>query len=193
LETWIQQGVLRTTLDVEQTIDALLTCSIAPGDGIACKLAHQFALGDDEKRFVLLNEYLCAGRWCRETLEASLSMGERLKQLAVNAGWPGRVPPSKVHHSTVFGWLTGQADVPCDQAVAALLYSSCTGLVSACVRLVPLGHTDGQRILSRLRIKIEDLVLQILRSDLDDLGSFAPMHEWACKQHETLYSRLFQS
>jgi len=72
------------------------------------------------------------------------------------------------------------------QALGALL-------VSAAVRLVPLGQTDGQRITAAL----EPIVLAAARSaiarPLDDLGSAAPMIDWTSMQHETQHTRLFRS
>ncbi len=97
------------------------------------------------------------------------------------------------HHSVAFGWLASANRVSHFETVAAYLYASCAGLVSACVRLVPLGHTDGQRILTALRSIICGLAGDCLSRDLPDICSFAPLHEWACIEHESLYSRLYQS
>lgn len=192
-ETWVQNETLTTAADVEQAIGALLVSSTAPSDGVACSLAHRFAVAEDLQALIRLNEYLTAGRWCPEPLAASLNMGERLKQLALNTGWAETLPELKMHHSVVFGWLSGKIGISAQEAVAAYLYSSVTGLVSACVRLVPLGHTDGQRILTAMRAVIGQLVPTCLEKEIEDLGGFAPLNEWAAKQHETLYSRLFQS
>ncbi|HEY9731168.1 MAG TPA: urease accessory protein UreF [Drouetiella sp.] len=192
-ETWVQNETLTRAADVERAIETLLTSSIAPNDGVACSLAHRFAVNKDLKALLRLNEYLTAGRWCPEPLAASLNMGERLKQLALNTGWAESLPDLKMHHSVVFGWLSGEIGIHAEDAVAAYLYSSVAGLVSASVRLVPLGHTDGQRILTVMRTVIARLVPDCLCKDLEDLGGFAPLSEWAAKEHETLYSRLFQS
>jgi urease accessory protein UreF len=44
-----------------------------------------------------------------------------------------------------------------------------------------------------MRAVIRQLVPTCLEKEIEDLGGFAPLNEWAAKQHETLYSRLFQS
>lgn len=193
METWVQDGVLVDAAAVKEALQALLVSSIAPNEGVACSLAHRFACDNDDHSFRVLNDYLTAGRWCDEPLAASLNMGERLIQLSLKTGWLPKMPAAGAHHCAVFGWLAGAVGIPREQAVAAYLYSCIGSLVSACVRLVPLGHTDGQRILTGLKTTIESHVPGCLQSGLDDLGGFAPMNEWACKKHETLYSRLFQS
>ena len=193
LETWVQKGRLTSAAEVESALQTLLLSSIAPTEGVACGLAHRSCGREDQSSFRTINAYLSAGRWCPEQLEASLRMGDRLKQLSAKIAWAGSVPPGDTHHCTVFGWLACAAGISQEQTVAAYLYSSMASLMSACVRLVPLGHTDGQLVLTRLRACIEPLVATVLAKEIDDIGGFAPMHEWACKQHETLYSRLFQS
>jgi urease accessory protein len=193
LETWVQAGTLKTATNVEAALLAMLDSSLAPSEGVSCALAHSYAMYDDRASFNVLNEQLTASKWCKEPLEASLRIGERMKNLAVNAGWLSDCPDGATHHSAAFGWIAARLSVDAQDAVAAYLLNTMTSLVSACVRMVPLGHTDGQRIVTRLRRQIDSLVPQCMTASLDDLGSFAPMNEWACREHESLYSRLFQS
>jgi urease accessory protein len=66
-------------------------------------------------------------------------------------------------------------------------------LVSAAVRLVPLGQTAGQRILASLQETVIAAGRAALERPLDDIGSAAPLFEWASMKHETQYTRLFRS
>jgi urease accessory protein len=65
--------------------------------------------------------------------------------------------------------------------------------VSAGVRLIPLGQTDGLRVLARLEPSIPPLVTRALGASLDDIGGAAVMADIASMQHETQYTRLFRS
>lgn len=193
LETWVQEGTLKTAANVEAALLAILDSCIAPSEGVSCALAHSYSMNDDRAAFNVLNEQLTASKWCSEPLAGSLRMGDRMKNLAVNAGWLSDCPTGDAHHSATFGWIAAKLSVDVQDAVAAYLLNTMISLVSACVRMVPLGHTDGQRIVTRLRRHIDPLVPKCVATSLDDLGSFAPMNEWACREHESLYSRLFQS
>ena len=82
-------------------------------------------------------------------------------------------------------------DLP--STISAYLYTSSSALVAACVKLVPLGHTDGQRILSSLSSVIETTAIGCLADEVLDISGFSPMQEWASFEHQRLYSRLFQS
>jgi len=195
LETWVQDGQLNDAEEVYQALSMLFELKIAPIEGSACALAHKAAIEMDNSLFCQLNEYLSAIKWTSESLAASTSMGRRLMQLALDAKWIGAPPPGEqIHHCSAFGWICGSSGLGNSQSVAAYLLASMGSLVSACVRLVPLGHTDGQRILTRLRSDIAKKTAICLDASINDIGGgFAPLHESACVRHENLYSRLFQS
>ncbi len=193
LETWVQRGTFKTAKEVEGAIRTLLISSVAPQEGIACALAHQYREAGNFEDFQRLNQYLTASRWSIEPATASMALGQRLKNLAVRLGWSADFPEGEHHHAAVFGWLAGALGIAAHDAVAGYLFSSVNSLVSACVRLVPLGHTDGQKILLALQKTIQQQTTHCLETELEDLGGFAPLHEGACEEHRRLYSRLFQS
>lgn len=83
--------------------------------------------------------------------------------------------------------------VPLRPSLAAFLQAVAANLVSAGVRLVPLGQSDGQRALARLEPVILDAADAALSRDPEDLGAAVPMVDWCSMQHETQYTRLFRS
>jgi urease accessory protein len=93
----------------------------------------------------------------------------------------------------VVGARAAMEGVPVGVAVRAFLHAFAGNLVNAGVRLIPLGQTDGQRILAAL----EDAVLvaseQAMTATIDALGSAAFMVDLASMSHETQYTRLFRS
>jgi urease accessory protein len=66
-------------------------------------------------------------------------------------------------------------------------------MVSAGVRLIPLGQTDGLRVLASLEQKIEAGAARALLTSLDDLASAAFRADIAAMRHETQHTRLFRS
>jgi len=201
LETWCQSGLLANSDSVFACVRELLRMSVAPQDGRACALAHQFAQQNDLSNFSTLNAHLTASRWTDEPREASLKLGARFLKLSAASSIVSNLNGldlARIHHCAAFGWVCAIAGVSAADAVAAYLYTSCMAMVSASVRLIPLGQTEGQVVLARLRVEVENVVDQCLFGrngalELDDISSFAPMHEQACVEHQSLYSRLFQS
>ena len=78
-------------------------------------------------------------------------------------------------------------------ALIGYLQAFSSALVTAGVKLVPLGQTDGQRVIAALEPVVENVADAALARPLDDLGSAAPMIDLLSMRHETQYTRLFRS
>jgi len=78
-------------------------------------------------------------------------------------------------------------------ALHAYLHGASANLISAGVRLVPLGQTDGQRVLAALEPVIAATAARALITDLDGVGSAAFRADLASMRHESQYTRLFRS
>jgi urease accessory protein len=193
METWTQKEVLKDAADVQSTIEQLLQLTIGPREGVAVKIAYACAREPDWARFDALNARLSAANWSTELHQASISMGARLKTLAGKLAWTEFETAKPLHHCAVFGWLCERLGIDLPSTISAYLYTSSSALVAACVKLVPLGHTDGQRILSSLSSVIETTAIGCLADEVLDISGFSPMQEWASFEHQRLYSRLFQS
>lgn len=112
-----------------------------------------------------------------------------LSEWAADLKAQGRVPAYPV----AFGVAAARAGIGEDEAVAAFLHAFAANLVSAAIRLVPLGQTDGQRALAALEPTIMAAARAALARPFADLGAAAPMVDWCSMKHETQYTRLFRS
>jgi urease accessory protein len=83
--------------------------------------------------------------------------------------------------------------IPLTPALHAYLHAVAANLISAGVRLIPLGQTDGQRLLAAMQEIVEDTAGRALAAGLDDLGSAAFRADLASMRHESQYTRLFRS
>jgi urease accessory protein len=81
--------------------------------------------------------------------------------------------------------------IPLDQVLHA--YALTANWIYAGVRLIPLGHTDGQRVLAFLEPVIAATAKRALATSLDDAGSATFRADLASMRHETQYTRLFRS
>lgn len=79
------------------------------------------------------------------------------------------------------------------QVAALYLHSFASNLVSVAVRFVPLGQTEGQRILSDLHPLIETVAARAAEATVEDLGSMAAGADLSAMLHETMDVRLFKS
>jgi urease accessory protein len=78
-------------------------------------------------------------------------------------------------------------------ALNAFLHAVAANLISAGVRLIPLGQTDGQRLLAALELLVAATAARALATPLDKVGGAAFRADIASMRHETQYTRLFRS
>lgn len=95
--------------------------------------------------------------------------------------------------AVVFGARSARLGVPETLALPAYLQSYMANLVSAAVRLIPLGQTAGQRAIAELEEAVLSTSAQARNETLEDLGSAAFAVDLASVAHETQYTRLFRS
>lgn len=78
-------------------------------------------------------------------------------------------------------------------ALANYLHAFCANLVSAGVRLIPLGQTMGQQILKQLNDDIMPFIKKVEKLSITDLSSATLLLDWLSIKHETQYTRIFRS
>ena len=92
-----------------------------------------------------------------------------------------------------FAYASTAWDIPPHQACLGYIWSWLENLVIAAVKLVPLGQTDGQKILMNLSDRVSAVIEKAEQMTDDEVGSSSPALAIASAQHETQYTRLFRS
>ena len=117
---------------------------------------------------------------------------------AVEAVWPhpaieGLAARAEVAYPVAVGACAAAHGLPLAATAQAFMQAFAANLVSAGVRLIPLGQTDGLRVVARLEPLIPRVVADALAAGLDDVGGAAVAADIASMRHETQYTRLFRS
>ena len=95
--------------------------------------------------------------------------------------------------SVVLGIRAARQGIPAQLALVAFLSSYVANQVTAGVRLIPLGQTDGQLAIAAVEHTLLATAAEAEAGTIDDLGSAAVMVDFASMWHETQYTRLFRS
>ncbi len=111
---------------------------------------------------------------------------ESLDELA--AAWDGPVA-----YPVAVGVASAGHGIALEPALNAYLHAVTANLISAGVRLIPLGQTDGQRLLAAFEPIVTATAARALTTSLDQVGSAAFRADIAGMLHETQYTRLFRS
>jgi urease accessory protein len=96
-------------------------------------------------------------------------------------------------HACVAGVAASAHGVPLRAATLAFLHALAASLISAGIRLIPLGQTDGQRLTAATAPTILEVADEALSGSLDELGTATPLVDWCSMRHETQHTRLFRS
>jgi urease accessory protein len=148
---------------------------------------------DDVRRW---SEHLFASRGSAELRAEDQRLGNALARLLVALEIPDAAPwvaDPHATHLTLFSLACTRWEIPASTGAAGYLFSWVENQVGAATRLVPLGQTSAQRILSRATALIPAAVARAESVADEDLGFGAPAHAIAAALHETQYSRIFRS
>lgn len=140
-----------------------------------------------------------AWRGSAELALESLSQGRAFLSTTRNA-WPhpalddfARRHDGAVALPVAVGVAAAAHGLPLTATLSAYLQAFAANLVSAGVRLVPLGQSAGQRAIAALESAVADTIAAAPGRSLDELGTAALMVDWCSMRHETQYTRLFRS
>jgi urease accessory protein len=165
-------------------------------DAILASEAYSAAEGGALGRLREVNELALAMSPARERRLETQAMGTAFCS-AIRAAWADAaasfLPERDVAYPVAFGAACaaqGLSRLPCLEGFGLAFVQN---LVSAAVRLGPIGQTEGQRVTAALLPAVRDLAALAADSTLDDLGGCAFRSDLAAMRHETLYSRLFRS
>lgn len=202
LETYTQRGLITDAAALQEWLATLLRHAGQGGHLLPVALAYRATTTADWPQLERLDQLLTAMKHVRELRDASGKMGLGLLRLARQV-WPGPALEHLAalrqqgrlagHHAVVLGVLGHALGITERTTVEAAGYQWLSGMIGAALRLLPLGQTAGQRILSALLLQLPAIADDIDHQGWDDLGSAAPEFDIRAMQHETLHSRLFQS
>jgi urease accessory protein len=138
------------------------------------------------------NAIFLASRETAELRAETVQMGYSLNRLLPEL----RIAPPAVDEPSfpaAFAAAVNAWGIDPRDALQAYLWSWLENQVMAAVKAVPLGQTDGQKLLLSLGERIAPLAARAAAMSDDELGNFAPGLALLSSRHETQYSRIFRS
>ena len=189
LQDWLEAELQRGAVAVEAAALAPLQRLLQAWCAGVGESAAQ-ALADLRER----DDWLLAQREAPELRAQQRQMGRSLLQLLADLGWPlPQAPAPDLAWPTAFAWAACCLELGSPAVEEAYLYGWVANQISAAVRLVPLGPTQGQRLQLHLAELIAGQATTLAAADPQDLWSGGIGAGLAQLQHAELYSRLFRS
>ncbi|CAA7625380.1 urease accessory protein UreF [Magnetospirillum sp. UT-4] len=202
LEWAVEAGLVRDRATASDWIATLVEAGAGRSDAALLLEAHRAAAAGDRDRLDRIAELAGA---MRPTAELALEAGAQGTAFlaALATAWPdpwldawhrdlkGR--GGGAAYAVAVGAATARAGIAETDALSAFLHAFAANLVSAAVRLVPLGQTDGQRMVATLEGVVTQAAEAALTRPLADIGSAVPVLDWCSMNHETQYTRVYRS
>lgn len=187
LEAAIEAGEVKDAASAGRWIGDVLEHSVAGLE--APVLARMLAEGADIARW---NAFFLAARETAELRAETVQMGYSLNRLLPALG----VEPLALQepsYPAAFAQAARAWGIAPREALVAYLWAWAENQVMAAVKAVPLGQTEGQKLLAALGARLDAMAQRALSLADDDIVNFAPRLALFSARHETQYSRLFRS
>lgn len=200
LEYAVEAELVRDETSLKDFVATVLDHDAGRIDAAIVAAAWEAAENDDAGRLDDLADLATAWRGSSEMGLESTAQGAAFLR-TTRAAWPSALLDALATKrerkplplSVAVGAAAAVHDVPLIPVLTAYLHSVAANLVSAGIRLVPLGQTEGQRILAAIEGLVGTIAAEAAVTPLDEIGSSAALVDWCSIRHETQYTRLFRS
>ena len=198
LEWAVENGEVEDAASLGDWIEAVVVHGAGHSDAIFLTEAWRAVSGGDEPLLAEVVELAAASAPSAERRLEALSQGAAFLT-ATRSVWPHPLLDRlggeniEIAYPAAVGICTAAHGLPLMASARAFVQAFAANLVSAGVRLVPLGQTDGLRVIARLEPSVARVAAGALAASLEDVGGIAIMADIASMRHETQYTRLFRS
>ncbi len=200
VETAIEEGFIRDRASLVTWLRSVLADGTGRVDGALFAAAWRAASNRDWPAFDAIAERAAAWRGTSEMALESRQQGGSFLSITRTA-WPHAdldAADRRLHGEIALPVAVALAAsvyaIPLEAALGGYLHAFAANLISAAVRAVPLGQSDGQRTLAALENTVNETVAAALAVEsLDEVGTATPLLDWCSLRHETQYTRLFRS
>jgi urease accessory protein len=198
LEYAVEAGMVHDEDSLARWVEGIIAFGAGRMDGAFFAQTWRAATANDDVALAEVTERAAATRGTAELALESSQQGEAfLKTLRASAPsdqlarFANAVPMHA--YPTAVAMAAAICGIALRPALLAYIQAAAANLISAGVRLVPLGQYAGQRIVDRLRPTVLATAIAALNQSPNRTGSAAAVVDWTSMKHETQYTRLFRS
>ncbi len=202
LETAVADGIVTDRDGLVRWLDGVLRFGVGRSDAWFLLETHAAAANRDDRRLIEAAALAAALSGASELAQETQLQGAAFLK-TLRAAWPHPRLDDAAHLlaaqavpatlPVAAGLAAAAFAVPVAQMLPLYLNALVANLISAGVRLIPLGQTDGQRAVAALEPTVMELAAAALPHRADRPGAAAIAVDLAAMRHETQYTRLFRS
>ncbi|MEM6386565.1 MAG: urease accessory protein UreF [Pseudomonadota bacterium] len=184
VENAVREGSIRDASGLEDWLNDLLEHGSGKSDVVLLSTAYKSKDAEEVQRLAL------AFQSSRERVEETSQLGAAFCR-TVRDVWA--IALRDLCYPVAIGRAARLRGMPLEDTAALYAQAFVTNLVSAAIRIVPLGQTEGQAVVAHLQDKCRALGEAATTFTPDDLASSTFLSDVHAMRHETLSPRIFQS
>jgi urease accessory protein len=197
LEVLVEQGTIASAADLHHWLEQELRIGSLRIDGAILCRAYQAVQQQDAAQLIDWNHWWSAARESQELRQQSWQMGRSLVRLLRSLDTSMQpwldLWTENVNWTIAFGAAAAHWEIDVHAALLAYLQGWAGNMISAGVKLIPLGQTAGQQLLLDLLPVIVETAAQVMVLSDTELCSCSWGLALASSRHEVQQVRLFQS
>lgn len=199
LEWAVEAGDIVDAASLRRWIEALLSEGAGRSDGMLFCATYRAIAAADDAALARAAELAAALVPTRERYLETTTLGRAFLDVT-RAAWPcdgldrlDAVWRGALAYPVAVAAACAGHGVALEVGLHGFLTACAANWIAAAMRLVPLGHTDGQRVLHALEAAIAAAAQRALAARLEDAGTATFRADLAGIRHETQHTRLFRS
>lgn len=202
LETYIQRGDVHDGASFKRWLEVFLTEQLTYTDGLAMRMTYQAIQDNQPEAIERLDQLLFVQNIPRETRIGTKQMGKRMINLAhalYDVSWiewyynKTQEYALRTHPAVVFAILGHHLEMSIEETIEYYFYQNVSSLTQNAVRAIPLGQTEGQKIVAEMIPFITETRQTVMQLEDSDFGLTAPGIEMNQLEHENVNVRIFIS
>lgn len=196
IEWAVETGWIDTAEDLQEWLENQLHTNITHLDLPILKRLYQAVENEDAESLQYWIDYLNASRETSELLQEEKNRGRALTDLLIALDTPLAAqwkPLLAQNQSAAYAVAAVHWHIPLEDAAYGYVWSWLENLALSAVKIIPLGQTQGQKLLHVMTPTIPEAISYGLNINDNDIGASSPALAIASSRHETQYTRLFRS
>lgn len=197
LEWAVEDGEIDDAQTLRAWVSDVLKFGAGRQDAILFVQAHRLAIDGATADVAELADLASALNPSKERQLETLAQG-RAFAIATGAAWPARdldagLQVENLAYPLAVALAAAAHGIALTPALTAYLHAFAANVVSAGVRLIPLGQTDGQRAIAALEPVVHGVAAGAQTASMEEIGGAVLLADIASMRHETQYTRLFRT
>ena len=200
LETIFDEKRASSEGDVYDFLEVTLEQQLGPADSVALANAYDCAKSKDISGIIACDDVLYSMKLIQESRAASCRAGSQMLKciVAISSDSFLKSYSEKISkndspgtHPVVAGVCSFAMGIKKEQARQMMMYGFCVSTTGAALRLGMIDHIQSQKILHKIKPKIQQTLEKFVDTKINDCWQFSPQYDLIQMTHENKFSKMF--